>query len=108
MAQQVSSSPLHVTGSHTFYNAISLKSIGFVLPNSYFTEATLTTIQSNAICSFIPKCGYNRNTTSQAIIFGPSHLAGGGFLPLFLLQGKGQVLQFLKFWRTDTPMSRFL
>jgi hypothetical protein len=60
------------------------------------------------INSFIPKCGYNRNT-ARAIIFGPLHLAGAGLTPLsYLIQGEGQILQFIKFWRTDTPTSRLL
>ena len=107
MATQVSSSPLNNKELQAFYDAIYLKSIGFVLPNSYFTEATLNSVQSSAICAFIPKCGYNRST-SRAVIFGPTHLAGAGFTPLYLLQGKGQILQFLKYWRTNTPTSRLL
>jgi hypothetical protein len=107
MAKQVSTSPLQAKESRIFYDAIYLKSVGYFLPNSYFTEAVLNSIQTSAICSFIPKCGYNRNT-SQAIIFGPTYLAGAGFTPLYLLQGEGQILQFLKFWRTDTPTSRLL
>ena len=41
-------------------------------------------------------------------LFGPRSLAGAGFIPLYLVQGEGQILQFLKFWRTDTPTSRLL
>jgi hypothetical protein len=107
MAQQISCSALHPKDSRTFYNSIYLKSIGYVLPNSYFSESLLNSIQSCAICAFVPKCGYNRNT-HRSIIFGPKHLAGAGFTPLYLLQGEGQILQFLKFWRTDTPTSRLL
>jgi hypothetical protein len=107
MAQQVSCNALNSKDSRTFYDTIYLKSLGFVLPNSYFTEATLHSIQTNTICSFLPKCGYNRNT-HRAIVFGPHNLAGAGFLPLYLVQGEGQLLQFLKYWRTDTPASRLL
>ena len=62
MSLQVSSSALNLKDSRTFFDVIYLKSIGYVLPNSYFTEAALNSIQSSAICSFIPKCGFNRNT----------------------------------------------
>jgi hypothetical protein len=107
MARQVSSSPLNRRESRTFFDVIFLKSIGFVLPNSYFTEAELNSVQSPAICAFIPKCGFNRNT-SRAIIFGPKHLAGSGFASLYHLQGQGQILQFLKFWRANTHTSQML
>jgi hypothetical protein len=107
MGKQVSCSPLNTKESRAFYDAIYLKSVGFVLPNSYFSEATLNSVQTNAMGAFVPKCGYSRST-SRAVIFGPTHLAGAGFTPLYLLQGEGQILQFLKYWRTDTPTSRLL
>jgi hypothetical protein len=107
MARQVSSSPLDRRESRTFYDVIYLKSMGFVLPNCYFTEKELNSVQSPAICAFIPKCGFNRNT-KRAIIFGPKKLAGAGFGSLFHLQGEGQILQFLKYWRTDSQTSKLL
>jgi hypothetical protein len=90
-----------------FFDVIYLKLIGFVLPNSYFTKKELDSVQSPAICAFIPKFGYNRNT-KQAIIFGPKRLAGSGFKSLYHLQGEGQVLQFLKYWRTASQTSNLL
>jgi hypothetical protein len=39
---------------------------------------------------------------------GPSQLCGGHFLPLYTLQGEGQTLQFLKFWRTKADTGKLL
>jgi hypothetical protein len=65
------------------------KSIGFVLPHSYFTEAELNSIQPPAVCAFITKCGFNRNT-SRTIIFGQKYLMGLSFISLYHLVGEDQ------------------
>ncbi len=55
----------------------------------------------------IPQNGYNWKT-SRSILHGPSELCGGNFLPLYTIQGEGQILQFLKFWRTKTDTGKLL
>jgi hypothetical protein len=47
----------------------------------------------------ISKCGYNRNT-SRAVLGGPANLTGGGIIPLVTTTGAGEVLHFIKNWRT--------
>jgi hypothetical protein len=107
MAKQASSSPISSRTALVFYQTIYLKSIGFVLPCSFFTAAQLHSIHSPAARVFASKCGYNRNT-SLNILHGPTHLAGSGFLSLYTIQGEGQISMFLKFWRTQTPTSILL
>ena len=107
MAKQASSSPISWRTALMFYQTIYLKSIGFVLPCSFFTAAQLHSIHSPAARVFASKCGYNRNT-SLNILHGPTHLAGSGFLSLYTIQGEGQISMFLKFWRTQTPTSILL
>jgi hypothetical protein len=101
MASQLLRSPIRDYEAPRFYGAIYLKAIGYVLPNCYFTETQLQLLQSIMHRVILPKCGYNRKTAGE-IIHGPSKLCGGQFLPLYTMQGEGQMLQFLKFWRTKT------
>jgi hypothetical protein len=53
------------------------------------------------------KEGFNRNT-SRALLYGPSDYAGGGHFHWQWLQGEGQIMNFLKFWRTDGQVSTML
>jgi hypothetical protein len=103
-AKLIATSPCNRMDSWFFYTAIYLKSLGYVLADCFFTEKELAKVQSAALRSFLAKCGYNRNT-HRAIVFAPISHGGCGFLSLFLLQGEGQVLAFLKNWRTDTESS---
>jgi hypothetical protein len=90
-----------------FYTAVYQKSIGYALPNCFFSVKDLTTIQKRALRAFLAKCGYNRNT-QRTIVYAPIRYGGCGFLHLYLLQGEGQILTFLKHWRTQTDASRLL
>jgi hypothetical protein len=81
--------------------------MGYVLPQSFFTKAQLKTIQTAAMSSIIAKCRYNRKTKKD-VLYGPTILAGAGFVGLSTVQGPGQILLFLKYWRTDCQTSRLL
>jgi hypothetical protein len=56
---------------------------------------------------FLAKSGYNRNT-NRLIVFAPIRFGGCGFLHLYLLQGEGQIIQFLTHWRTQTMVGDLL
>jgi hypothetical protein len=55
----------------------------------------------------IAKCGYNRNT-KRAIIYGPAHLGGANFRSLYSVQGVGQLLSFIKYWRSPCQAGKLL
>jgi hypothetical protein len=61
----------------------------------------------NLYRAFLAKCGYNRNTQCT-IVFAPIWYGGCGFLALYLIQGEGQILTFLKHWRTDSDSGNLL
>jgi hypothetical protein len=103
----VATSPCNRTDSWFFYTAIYLKSIGYVLPNCFYEERDLLKVQKSALRAFLAKCGFNRNT-QRTIVFAPIRFGGCGFFPLFLIQGEGQILQFLTHWRTDTTAGNLL
>jgi hypothetical protein len=90
-----------------FYTAIYLKSLGCVLPDCFFLEKELKQVQQAALQEFLAKCGYNRNT-HRSIVFTPIHYGGCGFLHLYLLQGEGQILTFIKHWHTQTEAGKLL
>jgi hypothetical protein len=103
----VSTSSCDRTDSWYFYTAIYLLSIGYVLPNCFFEEKDLHKVQQSALRAFLAKNGYNRNT-NRIIVFAPIRFGGCGFLHLYLLQGEGQILQFLTHWRTSTTVGDLL
>jgi len=86
---------------------VFLPSIKYTLPQSFFPRQKLDQAQSASVRHILAKCGYNRNT-ARALVFAPTEYAGAGFLPWYLLQGEGQVTQFLKHWRTTTIISQAL
>jgi hypothetical protein len=81
--------------------------MGYILPNCFFTKTVLKKVQNLALRVFIAKYGYNRNT-HQVIVFPPIRYGGSRFTPLYLGQGEGQILTFLKNWRTDTDAGKLL
>jgi hypothetical protein len=106
-AKLVATSPLNRTESWFFYTAIYLTSMGYVLPNCFFPKPVLRKLQNSALWAFLAKCGYNRNTC-RSIVFAPICYGGGGVISLYLLQGEGQILTFLKHWRTNTDTDNLL
>jgi hypothetical protein len=106
-AKLVSTSPCNRMDSWYYYTAIYVTSLGYVLPNCFFEKKKLDKVQQAAVRTFLSKCGYNRNT-HRLIVFAPIRFGGCGFLSLFMIQGEGQILAFLKHWRTDTDASRLL
>jgi hypothetical protein len=103
----VATSPCNRTDSWFFYSAIYLKSIGYILPNCFYDKRELTKVQQSALRAFLAKCGFNRNTAC-AIVFAPICYGGCGFFSLYLIQGEGQILQFLTHWRTNTTAGNLL
>jgi hypothetical protein len=106
-ARLVATSPFNRTDSWFFYTAIYLKSLGYVLSGCFFEEKVLLSLQNAALRAFLAKCGYNRNT-QRTIVFAPIRYGGCGFLSLYLIQGEGQILTFLKHWRTNTDAGNLL
>jgi hypothetical protein len=53
------------------------------------------------------KCGFSQKTP-QALLFAPVEYGGGGFVHWDVLQGKGQIMHFIKHWRTNSTISTTL
>lgn len=103
----VQCSPLDHKEAWTYYFSIYLLSVGYPLPNCFFSFKRLDAIQRKAIRAIIAKCGFNRNT-HRSIIYGPACLGGSTFCHLYTIQSCGQILQFLRTWRTPSQASRLL
>jgi hypothetical protein len=93
------SSALNRREAWTFYFAIYLPSIGYPLPLCHFSKEELDTLHKKVMGEMIARCGYNRKTKWQ-IIYGPASLAGACFRHPYGEQGTGQILFFLKYWRS--------
>ncbi|MEM7284523.1 MAG: hypothetical protein AAF438_23235, partial [Pseudomonadota bacterium] len=100
-------SPLDRSEAWLLYYAVFLPSIGYVLPNCFFSKQQLERLQAPVMTSFFKACGFN-SQTAHVILYGPTALGGAGFRPLFVEQGIGQVLSFLRHWRQDTQASTLL
>jgi hypothetical protein len=104
-ATRVLSSPLTPTEAHMYYHAIWNAQMKYVLPQCVLSPRQLHSIENKPLQAFVAKRGYSR-TMALAVRYGPLQLGGAGFLQLETLQGEGQVLNFLKMFRTDCAISR--
>ena len=64
----------------------------------------MKTIERKSMPKIIAKTGYNRNM-DRNILYGPSALGGGGFIPLHVKQGSELIRHMLKHWRSKDKTS---
>lgn len=103
----IATSPLTRSGAWLAYVGKYIASLRFVLPQCWFSEAQLRRAEAKSIHRIISKCGYAR-TMPKALLYAPLEYAGAGFRSWYELQGTGQVLHFIKHWRTKTYESTLL
>lgn len=103
----ITTGPFTRYGAKLVYNAKYLAALQFVLPQCFFTSTQLKKAEKQSMPSIIAKCGFLR-TSPQALLYAPIDYAGGGFRHWFWIQGEGQILHFIKHWRTNTDISRTL
>jgi hypothetical protein len=89
------------------YHAIVVASLRYVLPQCHFSQKELYKAEKIGLAAIISKCGFS-SRTPHALLFAPKDYAGGGFLHWAIIQGEGQILLFLKHWRTDTDLAAAL
>ena len=107
MGKDLRSGPVTRRESWLCYFAIYLPSVGYTLPVSFYTKSQLETVQSKAMGAFFNRCGFRR-TTKQAVMYGPTTLGGAGFRHLYGEQGLGQVMMFLRHWRSTGQPSQMV
>ena len=107
LALAIAMCPTNREGARLAYHTIFIPSVKYTLPQSFFPRNSLEQAQTSSIGKIIAKCGLNRNT-ARALIYAPLSYAGGGFMPWHLLQGEGQILHFIKHWRSTTFISSTL
>ena len=90
-----------------YYYACYLPSISYPLSLSHFQERQLNAIQKKPMMILLARCGYNRHMKRE-IVFGPRHLGGAQFRSLYDQQGVGQILLFLRHWRSRTMAGKLL
>ena len=79
----------------------------YVLPQCWFSPVKLRQMEKKSMGRIISKCGYS-SRTPHAILYGPRDFAGTGFLHWTTIQGEGQILHFIKHWRTNTNLSKLM
>jgi len=103
----ISTSPITRAGALLAYHTVYVPRIKYSLPQSFFTTPKLQKAQRPSMGPIIAKCGFNRHAP-HAVLFASPRYAGAGFLHWQVLQGEGQVIHFLKHWRTKTILSSAL
>ena len=76
------------------YNTVWKPTVEYTLPQSFISESRLERIEKENMPIIYAKCGYNRRTKKE-LLQGPSHLGGGGFVPLYATATSGLVLHFI-------------
>jgi len=104
---RISTSWLSRYGARLAYQAIYVATLRYVLPQCHFSSSTLRKAEKQSMPSLYAKCGFSRKTP-QAILFAPLEYGGGGFVHWDSIQGEGQILHFIKHWRTNTVISSTL
>jgi hypothetical protein len=107
ISRLIATSSLSRYGAKLAYGAKYLAYLRYVLPQCHFSPSKLRQIESTTIPPLIAKCGFFRKT-SYSLLFAPVDYAGGGFVHWDTIQGAGQILHFLKHWRTATEISQSL
>lgn len=74
----------------TFYHAMYIPSITYPLPLSNLTNAQCECLDREMKQAILPRCGYNRNTPN-AVVYGPTELAGIELRSLPLEKGAAQL-----------------
>jgi hypothetical protein len=87
----------------TYYYACYLPSIGYPLSCSSLTYAQRDRVQRTAMTIIVARCGYNRNTKRE-IVYGPMSYGGANFRHLYMHQGVGQIILFMRHWRQSTTI----
>jgi hypothetical protein len=90
---RIATSSVSQYGAQLAYHAITVSTLRYVLPQCHFPLAA--------------KCGFS-SRTPHALLFATREYAGGGFVHWDVIQGEGQILLFLKHWRTDTALAAAL
>ena len=106
-ADFIATSPLNRSEAWTYYFAIFLTSVGYPLASCYFSAKVLEKVQRRAMSNIVAKCGYNRHTKRE-VIYGPGIYGGASFRTLYSLQGTGQIMAFLKYWRSPCQAGQLL
>jgi hypothetical protein len=104
---RISTSWLSRTGARLAYHAIYAAILTYVLPQCHFLSDALRKSEKKSMPNLYAKCGFSRKTP-QALLFAPREYGGGGFLHWDIIQGEGQILHFLKHWRTESTISTTL
>ena len=99
ISQAIAQCPVSREAAYVLYQSVYRPAVEYTLGQSFLNAAQLGTIAKKSLPWIFNKCGYARST-SRALLYGPSDLAGGGFVPLNAKAGSDYVTHFLKFWRS--------
>jgi hypothetical protein len=94
-------------GALLAYFAVYVASLSYIIPQCHFDHKHLDKAETKTVSTILAKCRFNRHTL-RPIRSAPTHFAGCGMIPWWVLQSEGQLTLFLKHWRTNTVISKTL
>lgn len=100
-ALSIVTSTLTPSMAYQMYLAVYVSTVQFTLPQGHHRSQDLEDDQMSSMRQLFSKCGFNHNI-HQAILYAPRRIGGAGFIQWYTLQGEGQILHFLRLWRSDT------
>jgi len=103
----IASSPISRHGAKLAYAAKYIAALGYVLPQCHFSHLQLRKAERASISTIISKCGFS-SRSPHAVIFTPTYMGGSGFVHWHTLQSTGQIMLFLKHWRSISQTSDLL
>jgi hypothetical protein len=103
----VSTSSLSRYGARLAYQVIYIATLRYVLPQCHFNHDALRKAEKKSMPALHAKSGFSRKTATQ-LLYAPVELGGGGFVHWDVIRSEGQIMQFIKHWRTSTPISQTL
>ena len=104
---RIATSSVSRYGARLAYHAITVSTLRYVLPQCHFSKTILRRGEKTGLALLVAKCGFS-SRTPHALLFATREYAGGGFVHWDVIQGEGQILLFLKHWRTDTALAAAL
>mmetsp|Transcript_30358 Transcript_30358/g.72755 ORF Transcript_30358/g.72755 Transcript_30358/m.72755 type:complete len:2117 (+) Transcript_30358:2729-9079(+) len=103
MTRRIQGYPLRRTDARIYYNQVLAPKFQYFLPQCYFSEAKLERPCNKLHHACASACGF-ASSMPKEIRYGPYALGGAGFIPLYVRQGSGQIINLLKLLRSKTML----
>ena len=96
----IATAPIPRYGTKRAYHGKYVASLRYILPQCHFDHQLLRQAEKPSMSLLIRKSGFS-SKTSQALLYTPTTMGGGGFIHWDHIQSTGQIKNLLKHWRAS-------